>query len=94
MPARPEVLVRLCERFDEEAPMLYDPDDLQRGHIEVKDRQGAMAKFPVLTVSVGVVSTSIRGFSHYGEAVSVATEMKQVAKRQPGSSFAVDRRRD
>jgi diguanylate cyclase (GGDEF)-like protein len=89
-----DVATRLCERFDEEAPMLYDPDDLERGHIEVKDRQGAMAKFPILTVSVGIVSTSIRGFSHYGEAVSVATEMKQVAKRQPGSSFAVDRRRD
>jgi diguanylate cyclase (GGDEF)-like protein len=89
-----DVAARLCERFDEEAPMLYDPDDLERGHIEVKDRQGAMAKFPILTLSVGVVSTSIRGFSHYGEAVSVATEMKQVAKRQPGSSFAVDRRRD
>ncbi|TMK82575.1 MAG: response regulator [Actinobacteria bacterium] len=89
-----DVAARLCERFDEEAPMLYDPDDLERGHIEVKDRQGAMAKFPILTVSVGVVSTSNRGYSHYGEAVSVATEMKQVAKRQPGSSFAVDRRRD
>ena len=40
------------------------------------------------------MSTSNRSYSHYGEAVSVATEMKQVAKRQPGSSFAVDRRRD
>jgi diguanylate cyclase (GGDEF)-like protein len=89
-----DLAARLCARFDEEAPMLYDPDDLERGHIEVKDRQGVMAKFPILTVSVGVVSTSNRLFGHYGEAVSVATEMKQVAKRQPGSSFAVDRRRD
>ncbi len=89
-----DVAARLCERFDQEAPMLYDADDLERGHIEVKDRQGAMAKFPILTVSVGVVSTSNHAFGHYGEAVSVATEMKQVAKRQPGSSFAVDRRRE
>ena len=46
----------------------------------------------ILTVSVGVASTARRRFDHYGEAVEVATEMKQVAKRDAGSSFAVDRR--
>jgi diguanylate cyclase (GGDEF)-like protein len=88
------VAARLCERFDQEAPLLYDRDDVERGYLELTDRQGSMVKFPLVTVSVGVVSTSSRTFSHYGEAVAVATEMKQVAKRQPGSSFAVDRRRD
>jgi len=88
------VAARLCERFDQEAPLLYDRDDVERGYVELTDRQGSMVKFPLVTVSVGVVSTSSRTFSHYGEAVAVATEMKQVAKRQPGSSFAVDRRSD
>jgi diguanylate cyclase (GGDEF)-like protein len=88
------VAARLCERFDQEAPLLYDRDDVERGYVELTDRQGSMVKFPLVTVSVGVVSTSSRTFSHYGEAVALATEMKQVAKRQPGSSFAVDRRRD
>ena len=35
-----------------------------------------------------------RQFAHYGEAVAVATEMKQFAKRDGGSSYAVDRRTD
>ena len=60
--------------------------------LEVRDRQGSMKAFPLLTISVGVATTSNRRFSHYGEAVAVATEMKQFAKRDPGSSFAVDRR--
>jgi hypothetical protein len=51
-----------------------------------------MKSFPLLTLSVGVATTSSRRFSHYGEAVAVATEMKLFAKRQVGSSFAVDRR--
>jgi hypothetical protein len=35
----------------------------------------------------------VRSFAHYGEAVSVATEMKQYAKREQRSSYAVDRRK-
>jgi diguanylate cyclase (GGDEF)-like protein len=84
----------LCERFDEQARALYDPADAERGSIEVRDRQGNLKSFPLLTLSVGVATTDNRRFNHYGEAVAVATEMKQFAKSQVGSSFAVDRRGD
>jgi diguanylate cyclase (GGDEF)-like protein len=87
-----EAAGRLCQRFDEHAPLLYDRLDAERGHIEVEDRQGNAVRFPILTLSVGVASTGRRQFGHYGEAVEVATEMKQVAKREPCSTFAVDRR--
>jgi diguanylate cyclase (GGDEF)-like protein len=82
----------LCERFDEQARALYDAADAERGSIEVRDRQGNLKSFPLLTLSVGVATTDNRRFGHYGEAVAVATEMKQFAKSQAGSSFAVDRR--
>jgi diguanylate cyclase (GGDEF)-like protein len=82
----------LCERFDEQAPSLYDAEDAERGSIEVRDRQGNLKSFPLLTLSVGVATTDNRRFDHYGEAVAVATEMKQFAKSQAGSSFALDRR--
>ncbi len=82
----------LCDRFDALAPTLYDAEDAARGCIEVSDRQGNPKSFPLLTISVGVATTLTRQFGHYGEAVAVATEMKQFAKRDPNSSFAVDRR--
>jgi diguanylate cyclase (GGDEF)-like protein len=87
-----EAAGKLCQRFDEHAPLLYDRLDAERGYIEVEDRQGKAVRFPILTLSVGVASTGRRRFGHYGEAVEVATEMKQVAKREPCSTFAVDRR--
>jgi diguanylate cyclase (GGDEF)-like protein len=87
-----ELAKTLCDRFDTQAPALYDPEDAERGCIQVRDRQGNMKSFPLLTISVGVATTAGRRFSHYGEAVAVATEMKQFAKRDPQSSFAVDRR--
>jgi diguanylate cyclase (GGDEF)-like protein len=92
-PALAENLAKeLCGVFDQAMPSLYDEDDVQRGQVEVRDRQGSLARFPLLSVSVGVAGNGHHSFSHHGEAVALATEMKQLAKRQPGSSFAVDRR--
>jgi diguanylate cyclase (GGDEF)-like protein len=87
-----DVAVELLDRFDKEAPTLYDPDDSERGAIEVKDRQGNPKLFPIQSLSIGIASTRARRFTHYGEVVAVANEMKQVAKAQSGSSYAMDRR--
>jgi diguanylate cyclase (GGDEF)-like protein len=87
-----EVAKRIVERFDGEIGDFYEKEDLERGHVEVEDRKGVLQKLPLVGVSVGIATTQVRGFAHYGEAVAVATEMKQFAKREPRSSFAVDRR--
>jgi len=86
------VAKRLCEMFDQQVPLLYDRVDVDRGAVEVEDRQGNLRRFPLLSLSVGVCTTERRKFQHYGEAVAIATEMKQVAKRDDGSSYAIDRR--
>jgi diguanylate cyclase (GGDEF)-like protein len=86
------VAAKLCERFDAEVPTLYDQIDLERGAVEIEDRRGTLQRFPLLSVSIGGVTTKSRRFAHFGEVVEVATEMKMVAKRDPGSSYAFDRR--
>ena len=88
-----EAANRIIQLFDREAPNHYDREDVERGFIEVEDRQGNPQKFPVISISVGIATTANRSFSHYGDAISVGAEMKQFAKRQPRSAFAVDRRR-
>jgi len=84
--------MRIVERLDAEISEFYDPEDVERGYVEVEDRKGVLQRLPLAGVSVGIATTSVRTFAHYGEAVSVATEMKQFAKRESGSSYAVDRR--
>ena len=84
---------RVTDRFDAEVPNWYERDDYERGFIEVEDRQGNVQKFSPISLSIGVATTATRRFSHYSEVIDVATEMKQFAKRQSGSSHAVDRRR-
>jgi diguanylate cyclase (GGDEF)-like protein len=83
---------RICERFDEARSGFYEAEDLNRGFIRMEDRKGVMQDVPLVGISVGIATTARRGFAHYGEAVAVATEMKQFAKRDGGSSYAVDRR--
>ena len=84
----------ICERFDQVREGFYDPEDLDRGFIRIEDRKGVMQDIPLVAISVGIASTDRRRFAHYGEAVAVATEMKSFAKRDPGSTYAVDRRTD
>jgi hypothetical protein len=88
-----DVAKRIVERFDGDIHEFYEQEDLQRGFVEVEDRQGVMQKLPLAGVSVGIATTNVRMFAHYGEAVAVATEMKQFAKRELHSSYAVDRRK-
>ncbi|HZB01801.1 MAG TPA: response regulator [Actinomycetota bacterium] len=87
-----DVATRVCERFDQDRALYYEDDDLARGFVRMEDRKGVEQDIPLVSVSIGIATTSKRAFAHYGEAVAVATEMKQFAKRDGGSSFAVDRR--
>jgi diguanylate cyclase (GGDEF)-like protein len=90
--AAEDVAKRICERFEEARADFYESEDLERGFVRIEDRKGVMQDIPLVAVSVGIASTAKRQFAHYGEAVAVATEMKSFAKRQSGSSYAVDRR--
>lgn len=90
-----DIAERVIERFDAEVRGLYDPEDVERGSIEVVNRRGESQEFPIITVSIGVATTERRSFGHFAEAVSVATEMKSFTKRMhEGSSWAADRRTD
>jgi diguanylate cyclase (GGDEF)-like protein len=87
-----QVAKRICEQFDGSRSGFYESEDLDRGFIRMEDRKGVMQDVPLVAISVGIATTARRAFAHYGEAVAVATEMKQFAKRDGGSSYAIDRR--
>jgi len=88
-----DIAKRIVERFDGDIHEFYEREDVKRGYIEVEDRKGVMQKLPLAGISVGIATTDVRRFEHYGEAVAVATEMKQFAKREPRSWYAIDRRK-
>ena len=82
----------LIECWDRDAPSLYDPADVANGYIDVVDRQKQMHRYRLASVSIGVASNVHRQIASHWEASEIASEMKQFAKRQEGSTFAMDRR--
>src|SRR5919106_2214565 len=82
----------VIERFDDGILDLYDPADALRGYIEVIDRRGERYAFPVVSLSLGVASTDVRDIGTQWEASAIAVEMKEFAKKQPGSTYRIDRR--
>jgi diguanylate cyclase (GGDEF)-like protein len=92
-PDRAEALCRaIVERFDAQASALYDRADLERSYIEVTNRLQEVQRMPLMSISIGVATSERRTYTHPGEVVTVATELKEFAKRSRGSSWAVDRR--
>jgi diguanylate cyclase (GGDEF)-like protein len=82
----------ICRRFDERILDFYSFEEQEFGCIEVFDRNGEPQQYPFVGISIGIASSSVRSFTHYAEAVSAATEMKQYAKGRVGSTYALDRR--
>jgi len=95
--ARTEEAEALAEaitgQFDERIRSLYDAGDRARGWIEAHDRRGRLRHFPFATVSIGIVNIPPGRFDGATAAARAAAEVKEVAKRQAGSAWAVDRRK-
>lgn len=93
---RPEDVETFCERvmasFDERIVGFYDPEDSERGYLELTDRRGELMKFPLVSVAVGVATTRRRRYADHRELVSVANEMKNYVKRRRHSAYAIDGR--
>ena len=83
----------IIERFDETVDKLYDSKDLSNGFITRKTRKGAEVKFPIMTISIGVVTNQKRQLKHVVQIGEIAAEAKNYAKSKPGSLYHVDRRK-
>jgi diguanylate cyclase (GGDEF)-like protein len=82
----------VIDRFDDGILDYYDTADALRGYIEVTDRRGERYAFPIVAMSMGVVTNLNRPITSQWEASAIAVEMKEFAKKQHGSSYRIDRR--
>jgi PleD family two-component response regulator len=90
----PDRADRVCKEaiaaFDRVIPLYYDREDRERGYIEAKDRFGTRRRFPILSLSIATVMVTAGRFRQHAEVARVAAELKQRAKRVPGSVHLVD----
>jgi diguanylate cyclase (GGDEF)-like protein len=79
-------------RFDAGIESHYKEEHQQRGFIEATNRQGEPVRYPIMTLSIGVVTNAQRAFVDAMQVSNLAAEMKKYAKGIVGSVYRVDRR--
>lgn len=87
------VASEIIARFDRDIRALYNQADLARGYIETRDRRGTLNRYPVMTISIAVISNEYRQLSNYAQIGEAAAELKRYAKSLGGSIYVKDKRR-
>ena len=82
----------IISEFDRLIPEYYLDEDRANGFIEGTDRYGVKRRFPIMSISIAVVSDVRRSFTSPIEIARVATEIKDYVKSLPGSNYLIDRR--
>ena len=94
-PGRHEIICNaVIEAFDRKIQAFYDLEDRQRGFIRGTTRTGQVVSFPIMTLSIAVVTNQQRKLKSHIQVGEIAAEMKNYAKTFSKSTYVVDRRRD
>ena len=83
----------IVKSFDETVVHLYDDEDRKRGYVEVRNRRHQLERFPLMSVTIALVSTDRMPVSHLAQLIDVAQELKAHGKGIPGSVLVNERRR-
>lgn len=88
---------KLCQNilayFDKHVEKFFTEKDLENGYIEVENRKGIIEKFPLTSLSIGVVVADEGRFHNILEIGEIGAQVKHAAKSVMGSSYAIDRRK-
>lgn len=82
----------IVKRFDEQIVNFYNAEDRARGYILGRTRQSKEIAFPIMTISIAVVTNDQKIQTNRIEMGETAAELKEYAKSIPGSVFVVNRR--
>ncbi len=85
---------KVINDFEKAVPSFYSDNDRKKGFIIAKDRKGVEQKFPLISISIGVVSNEIRAITHIAQIGEIGAEVKSLAKKLERSNFVKDKRKD
>ena len=88
-----EISEAIVKQFDGRIPDFYDEGDRKKGFIFGKTRYGEAMRFPLMTISIAIVTNERHKLSNPIEASELAAELKDYAKTIAKSVYVVDKRR-
>lgn len=83
----------IVEAFNKAALGLYDEEDRSRGHVDVLNRRHVVERFPLMSLTIAMVSTDRVPVTHLAQLIDIAQELKAHGKGIPGSVVVGERRR-
>ncbi len=84
---------QIVQEFGKTTKGLYKPEDLKKGYIVGKDRQGKKTKAGLICISIGVVTNMHREFTHVAQVTGIGAELKEYAKSKQKSNYVRDKRK-
>ncbi len=93
----PDRVVPICEtmikRWGAESLAYYLPDDAQRGEFLSVNGLREPQTYPLVSLSIGVISNTLHPVTTMEEVSQLAAEVKYRAKSMPGNAYYIDQRR-
>jgi GGDEF domain-containing protein/CHASE3 domain sensor protein len=88
-----EISAETIKRFDGRIPDFYNQGDRKNGFIFGKTRYGEAMRFPLMTISIAIVTNEQHTLSNPLETAELAAELKDYAKTIARSVYVVNKRR-
>jgi DNA-binding response OmpR family regulator len=81
---------KICQQFDQISTRFYPKGDIERGYLISTGRGGIRRRIPLISIALGIVSSSQRRFQSYVDVLTTCRDYRYLAKQQPGSSWVSD----
>ncbi len=81
------LLKDITARFQEKIVALYNEEDYQKGYIISKDRHGVVEEFPLVTLSMAVVTNQKHDFNGFEDFSELLVKAKKDSKATVGNSY-------
>ena len=83
---------RIISEFDRLIPSYYDREDYQQGYIVSRNRKNIEERFPIMTISIAVVTNERTPLQETSEVAEIAAQLKHYAKSFEKSAYVVQKK--
>ena len=84
----------IIDNFDKRVINFFNEQHQKKGYITAINRQGMECKVPLTSISIAIVSNENREINNHIKVSDIAAEVKKRAKKEEGSIFVKDKRKD
>ncbi len=83
----------IIKLFDEGVTKYYTQEDVEKGWIKIPNRKGKLEKYPIMTITVAMISNKLKRYANILEIGEDGANVKKKAKTISGSTLLEDRRK-